>query len=108
LGGDTVFGDALWVNRRHAPPYYSNAVTLNPDDTGAQLAGIRALLDAGLSDTWSVKDSFCTLDLSGLGFGVLFQAQWFALAPEQALPTPESRAAQQEQITNEGRWRNGK
>src|SRR5262245_28319020 len=72
LGGDTAFEYGLWVNRHLAPPFYSNAITLNPDDTAAQLAGIRALFDAGLSGAWSVKDSFCTLDLSALGFRVLF------------------------------------
>src|SRR5262249_13713098 len=101
FGGNTAFGDALWVNHSHAPPYYSNAITLNPDDTDAQLAGIRALLDAGLSDSWSVKDSFCSLDLSQLGFRVLFEAPWFVLAPEQPLSAPEARAAHWERCANE-------
>jgi len=100
-GGDTKFGNALWLNRGKSPPYYSNAVTLNPDDTDAQLSGIRALLDADLPDTWSVKDSFCSLDLSPLGFRVLFEARWFAFAPDQPLPMLETCAAQWERITNE-------
>jgi hypothetical protein len=102
LGGETAFGNGLWVNRQQAPPYYSNAVTLNPDDTDGQSAGIRALLDAGLSGKWTVKDSFCTLDLTPLGFRVLFEAQWLTLATEKPMRTPDARSAHWERITTEG------
>jgi hypothetical protein len=108
LGGDTAFGDGLWVNRRPAPPYYSNAVTFNPTDTAAQTRGIRALFDAGLPDMWSVKDSFRTLDLAPLGFGVLFEARWLGLRPDQArrglrpLPIDASAAHWQRVTTDAG------
>ncbi|MEM7568004.1 MAG: hypothetical protein AAF321_12310, partial [Pseudomonadota bacterium] len=57
------------------PPYYPAMVTLDPDATDAQLARIEAQR-AGGADVGSVKDSFSRLDLSGLGFSILFEASW--------------------------------
>jgi hypothetical protein len=76
LGCDTTRMDGLWVNRSPGPPYYSNAVTLDPVDTATQSARVRSMLDWGLPRPWSIKDSFRRLALAPLGFGILFEAQW--------------------------------
>ncbi|WP_157248934.1 hypothetical protein [Nonomuraea typhae] len=64
------FGARVWRSARRTPPYYPDAVTLDPAATAADvLDGI----DAG---PWaSVKDSFAALEPFG-GFEVLFAAQW--------------------------------
>jgi hypothetical protein len=75
-----------WQSRAAPPPYYSNLVTLSPDGQDGQLAAIQAL-DANLGRGFSLKDSFSALDLGGLGFEILFQAQWIwreAAAPRLA------------------------
>jgi hypothetical protein len=81
------FHDSLWMNRHPVPRFYSNAVTLSDQrNATTQLAHIQALLDSGLSGNWSVKDSFCVLDLTDLGFQVLFEATWLWRAPAATAP----------------------
>src|SRR5262245_41302794 len=85
------FHDTLWLNRHPVPRFYPNVVTLAPQaGTAAQLAHIQALVATGLPGRWGVKDSFCALDLTALGFQPLFDATWLWRAPCQPLP---SRAA---------------
>lgn len=69
------------------PPFYPNAVTTSRDADPRQLAGFigELRLLAGDAD-FSVKDSFATLDLSGVGLDVLFEARWIRL--EAAKPFP--------------------
>lgn len=72
-----VFNDSIWLNRAVTPPFYPNAVTLTgPTDTAEQIKHIKDLLQAGIPGEWAVKDSFAALDLSPLGFRVLFEATW--------------------------------
>jgi hypothetical protein len=65
----------MWMSSDTAPPYYSNAVTLDAADPAGQVARLRDL-DAVMRRRWSVKDSFSELDLSPLGFQSLFGADW--------------------------------
>ncbi len=81
------FYDALWINRYPVPRFYSNAVSLSGQrDSAMQLTRIQALIDSGLPGSWSVKDSFCTLDLTELGFQVLFKATWLWRATAATKP----------------------
>jgi hypothetical protein len=83
------FQPGLWLNRQPTPRYYPNAVTLAGAETlEKQFEFICQLLGAGLPAGWAVKDSFCALDLSGLGFDVLFEASWIWLDPFMRLPDP--------------------
>ena len=76
------FHDALWINRHSVPRFYSNVVTLTDQrNATTQLAQIQALLESSLPGNWSVKDSFCALDLTDFGFQVLFEATWLCRAP---------------------------
>lgn len=76
--------DGMWTSRDRPPPYYSNAVTLTPSEVEAQMTTLQELGSA-LGRRWSVKDSFCVLDLSRLGFRPLFDAEWIWLdAPARA------------------------
>lgn len=78
-GGDTAFGAGAWLNRRLSPPYYPNLVTLDP-----HAAGVPALAAIPSEGQMAVKDSFARLDLSGLGFAPLFDAQWIWREPVRA------------------------
>ena len=75
LPGEFLAG--LWLNRHPVPRFYSNAVTLSPKDPAGQRAWVEHLLTRRAR--FSVKDSFAALDLSGLGFDVLFEATWLWL-----------------------------
>jgi hypothetical protein len=68
------FQAGLWLNRQPVPRFYSNAITLSPKDPAGQRAWVEHLMTR--RPGFSVKDSFATLDLSGLGFDVLFEATW--------------------------------
>jgi len=81
------FHDALWLNRHPVPRFYPNVVTFaTRDDPATQLAHIRTLVATALPGGWGVKDSFCSLDLTPLGFVPLFEATWLWRAPFQPLP----------------------
>ena len=63
------FDEDAWVSARRTPPMYPDAVTLRDDGAVASLLA-RVDRTAGCS----IKDSFATLDLTGAGFRVLFDA----------------------------------
>ena len=67
----TRWTDAAWIAGAPAPPLYPNVVTLTVEDLAPQLA---AAADVPVGS--SVKDSFAGLDLTPLGFEVLFEATW--------------------------------
>jgi len=76
--------DGMWINRRKTPRFYPNAVTLSEDPGPAvQLKRIHDLGQAGIPGAWSVKDSFRALDLTPLGFQILFDAEWICRAPSR-------------------------
>jgi hypothetical protein len=81
------FYPSLWINRQPTPRFYPNAVTLaGAELVGEQLSIIAQLMNTGLPAGWAVKDSFSTLDLSGIGFEVLFEASWIWLDPSRSIP----------------------
>lgn len=70
LPGD--FGPRAWTNPRRTPLLYPDAVTLSADATEDDVLAATDTAGGGCS----VKDSFASLDLSGAGFDVLFEARW--------------------------------
>ncbi|MFL5668777.1 MAG: hypothetical protein ACJ77U_05270 [Chloroflexota bacterium] len=78
--------DGVWSSHDDVPPYYSNAMTLNPSPVEPQIAALRELAST-LDRAWAVKDSFATLDLGALGFKALFDAEWIWRDPTQAAET---------------------
>jgi hypothetical protein len=75
------FHDSLWMNRHPVPRFYSNAVTLSDQrNATVQLAHIEALLDSELPGNGASRIVFA-LDLTDLGFQVLFEATWLWHAP---------------------------
>ncbi|MFJ8271577.1 hypothetical protein ACIQ8G_14710 [Streptomyces sp. NPDC094154] len=66
------FGAQAWAAPSRTPLYYPDAVTLVP---GADRTALAARIDTTAPGA-SVKDSFADLDLTGIGFQVLFEAQW--------------------------------
>ena len=79
--------DAFWSSDEQAPPYYSNATTLDADATAAQLAEI-ARLASVLASSFAVKDGFSCLNLQPLGFRQLFEASWIWMDLAHPTATP--------------------
>lgn len=76
------FFDSVWVNGHTTPPFYPNMVTLR--DTPGHAAAIRELrrlVERPLQGSWTVKDSYASLDLAPLGFTLLFDAAWLWSSP---------------------------
>ena len=96
-GAPGEFLDDVWVTRHRAPAYYPNLVTLRQaNDQAAVLENIRSLLGPTLPGRWAVKDSFRNLNLSELGFDLLFEASWIwhEIAPQLTVaPTSAIRWA---------------
>ncbi|MFE9574385.1 hypothetical protein ACFYMW_38715 [Streptomyces sp. NPDC006692] len=66
------FGAQAWTAPSRTPLYYPDAVTLVPNaDRTALAAGIDTTAPGA-----SIKDSFADLDLTEVGFQMLFEAQW--------------------------------
>lgn len=65
----------MWFTKSPTPPFYPNAVTVNPMANPSTQAAFIVLLAAGLTD-FSVKDSFARLPLESSGFRLLFTARW--------------------------------
>ena len=65
----------MWFTRLPTPPFYPNAVTVDPVADPSTQAAFVLTLAAGLTD-FSVKDSFARLPLEGSGFRLLFTARW--------------------------------
>jgi hypothetical protein len=85
-GAHTEFGENAWTSPTRTPPYYPDAVTLAADLNVPDLLS-RVDISAGCS----IKDSFASLDLTGDGFRVLFDAQWIVNTGTR-LPTQEGGA----------------
>ncbi len=70
-GARTRFDDVAWTSPTRTPPYYPDAVTLVSD---LSIPDLLARIDSSMG--CSIKDSFASLNLTGHGFRVLFDAQW--------------------------------
>ena len=76
-GAAGAFAAAAWINRRPAPRFHPNLVTLNgPHETRAHRAALDLLMRSPPAPSWAVKDSFAALDLGPMGFDPLFEARW--------------------------------
>jgi len=83
------FGKSAWRSSDRTPPYYPDAVTLQPDTAPGDFLSEIDTVSPGCS----VKDSFAALDLTPYGFAELFTAQWIYRPPELEVPaTPALRA----------------
>jgi hypothetical protein len=87
-GNPGEFLEGMWINRQQAPPFFPNAVTLAREPVTTQLACVQELVEAGIPGDWGVKDSYCALDLSSLGFRILFEAEWISRPASR--PGPDS------------------
>jgi hypothetical protein len=69
----------------------SNFMTVaNGAHADVQLAAIQSLIDVDRKQRFSVKDAFQCLDLTQLGFHVLFHATWIYRAPSTPAAEDES------------------
>ena len=97
--------DRLWWTHDDAPPLYPDVITTVADVAYDSLA---ALLDD--RPVCTVKDSFATLDLTGDGFVVLFDAAWVVRAagvPELADPGWDVVSDPDDLAAWEQGWRSG-
>lgn len=98
----------LWLNRQQTPRFYPNAITLTRTESGTpEQQGIYDLLDRALPAHGGVKDSFCSLDLTPLGFTRFFVAQWIwrdPTLPKPATPTDNVRWVVIQDAQTLARW----
>jgi hypothetical protein len=80
------FDPDAWVSPRRTPPYYPDAVTLEPSADGERILERIDTTTPGCS----IKDSFATLDLSPAGFQVVHEAEWIHRGPRPAPTTDDS------------------
>ncbi len=67
-----AFDADAWTSAHRTPRYYPDAVTLAPTASGEHVLDRIDTASPGCS----VKDSFASLDLTGMGFRVLLEADW--------------------------------
>jgi len=95
IGGE--FTSVLWHNTNDMPPVFPNADILGGTEA-QQLAAIEELVQARARRVVAVKDAWARLDLTPMGFEVLFEAQWLYRDP-QLLP-PSASDLQVERVTS--------
>ncbi|OED38927.1 hypothetical protein AB833_18025 [Chromatiales bacterium (ex Bugula neritina AB1)] len=69
---------SVWHCDHPMPPFYPNIITLSKD---AQIDKLIKTIDSRLAPGWGIKDSFGNLDLSGKGFSLAFDANWYCRIP---------------------------
>jgi hypothetical protein len=74
------FDPDAWVDPQRTPPYYPDAVTLDPTAVDERILERVDTLTPGCS----IKDSFATLDLSSFGFEAVHEAEWIHREPLSA------------------------
>jgi hypothetical protein len=80
------FDADAWVNPQRTPPYYPDAVTLDPEAVGKRvIARIDTITPGGY-----VKDSFATLELAAFGFEIVHEAEWIRREPGPAPSTHDA------------------
>jgi hypothetical protein len=79
------FDPDAWVDPQRTPPYYPDAVTLDPAAVGERILERIDTLTPGCS----IKDSFATLDLSPFGYEVVHEAEWIHREPRPAPKTSD-------------------
>jgi hypothetical protein len=83
-----TFDADAWAAPRRTPPFYPDAVTLDP---AADEASILERIDTVAPDC-SIKDSFATLDLAPFGFELVHEAEWIYRDPQAAPSAGDPRA----------------
>jgi hypothetical protein len=67
----------VWRSHETAPPFHSNLVVLSPLTTRSDIETCAAGIEQQPRPKgWSLKDSYACLDLTPLGYAVLFDADW--------------------------------
>jgi hypothetical protein len=84
IGGE--FTPILWQNTNDMPPIFPNADTLG-GTIFEKMAAIEQLVEKRGGRVVSVKDAWAELDLTTLGFDILFRATWLYRDPH---PLPHS------------------
>jgi hypothetical protein len=77
------FDPDAWVDAQRTPPYYPDAVTLDPAAVGKR---VLARIDTITPGAY-VKDSFANLDLAPFGFEIVHEAEWIRREPGPAPDT---------------------
>ena len=88
-GAQTRVDADAWTSRTRTPPGYPDAVTLVPRLSVPELL---ARIDTSVG--CSIKDSCASLDLTGYGFRVLFDAQWIVHRGRAVPPRPRWRGSE--------------
>ncbi|MFI2412053.1 hypothetical protein [Streptomyces sp. NPDC018947] len=99
-GIPSTFGATAWHSAHRTPPYYPDAVTLDPDAVPTDFLPEIDMASPGCS----IKDSFAALDLTSDGFVELFTAQWIH-RPAGIPTTPTTSALRTERVTTAARLR---
>lgn len=88
LGISGEFTPVLWQNVNDMPPIFPNADTLG-GTIAQKMSAIEQLVETRSGRVVAIKDSWAELDLSPLGFDILFEAHWLYRHPHP-LPIPQS------------------
>lgn len=75
-GGIHITKDNVWGLTTKAPKFYPDVITTNKAVTSQEVVEF-----IGNREILSIKDSFSNLDMSLLGYKILFEAEWICHAP---------------------------
>ena len=78
--------DFFWGVQSKAPKYYPELISISRNAT---FEGIQDFIENG--DVSSIKDSYGNLELTSLGFKILFHADWIYHLPVRMIESPPSK-----------------
>jgi hypothetical protein len=86
------FYPGIWLNRQSVPQFYSNALVFSDVVERIEVERhLQTLIDLKLPNGFSVKDGLARLELTSLGFQLLFEASWIWRAPNLKLKNTVDR-----------------
>lgn len=76
------FLEEVWINRNVVPRFYPNVITLKPN-----VNDITKFLEQIPLPTFTIKDSYNSLNVAENRYSILFEAEWIALRASLSVPT---------------------
>lgn len=99
----STLDERLWWSHQSPPPFHSNLVVRSPTTTLSDVAAcVRELEIPPRPVGWSMKDSYARLDMLGLGFEELFNAEWIWRDPQGPVPHPPTSRLSWSRVTTTG------
>ncbi|PZM12144.1 hypothetical protein [Rhizobium tubonense] len=89
-GSNEIVSSGAWTNLSSSPQFYPNIITRVPNSQTEVCGLIERVRARNPLKGWGIKDSFCDLTLTHLGFEPILKGHWFGGTLAQGAAFPEN------------------